>query len=79
MKDTAFSVYSDPKFLYVIGKMCARSSLLMYADLAIQSFHDYFLIVTYFKAQMLPKQFNIVKIKTFLWLARVFLNVNQFE
>lgn len=25
MKDTGFSVYSDPKFLYLIGKICARS------------------------------------------------------
>ncbi len=50
LKDTAFSVYSDPKFLYLLGKLAARSQMLMYADMAIQSFHDYFLIVTYFKA-----------------------------
>ena len=79
MKDTAFSVYSDPKFLYVIGKMCAKSKLLMYADLAIQSFHDYYLIVTYFKAQIPQTQFDIIKFKTFIWLSRIFLNVNQFE
>ena len=76
MKDTAFSVYSDPKFLYLLGKLAAKSKLLVYADLAIQSFYDYFLIVTYFKAQIPQAQFDLIKIKTFLWLSRVFLNAS---
>jgi hypothetical protein len=25
MKDTGFSVYSEPKFLYLIGKICVKS------------------------------------------------------
>lgn len=29
MKDTGFSVYSDPKFLYLIGKICAKSSVYL--------------------------------------------------
>jgi hypothetical protein len=72
MKDTSFSVYSDPKFLYIMGKICARSQLLVYSDLAIQSFHDYFLIKTYYKRS--DEDYARVKIKTFVWLARVFLD-----
>jgi hypothetical protein len=29
MKDTGFTVYSDPKFLYLIGKICARSKCFL--------------------------------------------------
>ena len=47
MKDTGFSVYSDPKFLYLIGKICAKSKIL--PDLSLQSFYDYLLILTYYK------------------------------
>ena len=79
LKDTAFSVYSDPKFLYLIGKICARSQLPIYSDLALQSFHDYLLIVTYYKDYMRTEDFRVIKIKTYLWLARVFLNSEQFE
>ena len=52
MKDSNFTVYSDPKFLYLMGKFCARSKVLLYADLAIQSFHDYLLIITYYRADL---------------------------
>lgn len=74
MKDTNFSVYSDPKFLYLMGKMCARSGNLIYADLAIQSFHDYFLIITYYKNYLRDEDYLLIKIKTYIWIARVFLN-----
>ena len=57
-----------------MGKLAARSKLLMYADLAIQSFYDYFLIVNYFKAQISQANYDLIKIKTFFWLSRVFLN-----
>ena len=73
MKDTNFSVYSYPKFLYIMGKICARSKVLMYADLAIQSFHDYFLITTYYRAYLTDEVYTELKIKTFIWIARVFL------
>ena len=79
MKDTNFSVYSDPKFLYLMGKMCARSGLIIYADLAIQSFHDYFLIITYYKDQMRDTDYTLIKVKTFTWIAKVFLNCMQLE
>ena len=79
MKDTNFSVFSDPKFLYIMGKMCARSRLLIYADLAIQSFHDYFLIITYYKNYMREKDYENIKVKTFMWIARVLLNSEQYE
>ncbi|CDW82188.1 ras-2 protein [Stylonychia lemnae] len=36
-KDSSFSVYSNPKFLYLIGKMCARAQSQIFADLAL---HD---------------------------------------
>lgn len=79
MKDNNFSVYSDPKFLYIMGKICARSKLLMYSDLAIQSFHDYFLIITYYKSYVPDRVYIDIKIKTYLWLARIFLNAQEFE
>ena len=79
MKDTNFSVFSDPKFLYIMGKMCARSRLLIYADLAIQSVHDYFLIITYYKNYMRQKDYENIKVKTYMWIARVLLNSEQYE
>ena len=72
-------MYSDPKFLYIIGKICARSQLLAYSDLAIQSFHDYLLIISYYKSYMREEDFLATKIKTYIWLARVFLHSQQFE
>jgi hypothetical protein len=77
MKDTNFSVYSDPKFLYLLGKLCARTGLLIYADLALQSFHDYFLIITYFKEYMRERDYALIKIKTYMWIARVLLNCEE--
>jgi hypothetical protein len=56
MKDTGFSVYSDPKFLYLIGKICTKSKC--YFDLALQSFHDYLLIVSYYKEYMRKDEYN---------------------
>ncbi|TNV87441.1 hypothetical protein FGO68_gene4779 [Halteria grandinella] len=79
MKDTNFSVYSDPKFLYLMGKMCARSGNIIYADLALQSFHDYFLIITYYKDQMRESDYTLIKVKSFTWLARVFLSCHQHD
>ena len=87
MKDTNFSVryfsyitllqvYSDPKFLYIIGKFCARSQLLIYADLAIQSFNDYLLFMTYYRStsSLDDSKYSRVKLKTYIWIARVLLN-----
>ena len=79
MKDTNFTVYSDPKFLYLMGKICARSKVLLYADLAIQSFHDYLLIITYYRAYLTDNVYQEIKVKTLIWIARVFLQCNEFE
>lgn len=79
MKDSYFSVYSNPKFLYIMGKICARSKVVLYADHAIQSFHDYFLIVTYYRPYMTEAVYREIKVKTFMWIARVFLQCNELE
>ena len=77
MKDTGFSVYSDPKFLYLIGKICTKAD--MYPDLAIQSFHDYLMILTYYKVYMKKEEYDRLKVKTYLWLARIFLKSEEQE
>jgi hypothetical protein len=79
MKDTNFSVYSDPKFLYLLGKLCTRSGLLFYADLALQCFHDYFLIITYYKNYLRESDYQVIKIKTYVWIARIFLNCEEYD
>jgi len=77
IKDTAFSVHSDPKFLYLIGKICTKSQLLAYSDLALHSFHDHLLIATYYRTFLKPDEYLSIKIKTYLWLARLFLAHSQ--
>ena len=66
-------MHSDPKFLYLIGKICTKSQLIAYSDLALQSFHDYLLIATYYRTLLKPEEYLRIKIKTYLWLARLFL------
>lgn len=77
MKDTGFSVYSDPKFLYLIGKICVKSK--QYSRLALQSFYDYLMILTYYKDQIKETDFLKLRCKTLLYIAKVLLMCGQFE
>jgi hypothetical protein len=77
MKDTGFSVYSNPKFLYIIGKICVKSHSLF--DLAFQSFNDYLMIISYYKDYLNEEQFHNLRLKTLLWVARILFLCNEKE
>ena len=51
-----FAVYSDPKFLYIIGKICAKNG--SYLDVGLQALNDYLLILNYNQNEMETEQFE---------------------
>lgn len=77
LKDTGFSVYSNPKFLYLIGKICVRST--SFIDLALQSFHDYLLIITYYKDYIEEDEYQRIRCKTLIWIATLLEQVGELE
>eukprot|EP00352_Strombidinopsis_acuminata_P003844 CAMPEP_0176398604 /NCGR_PEP_ID=MMETSP0126-20121128/46054_1 /TAXON_ID=141414 ORGANISM="Strombidinopsis acuminatum, Strain SPMC142" /NCGR_SAMPLE_ID=MMETSP0126 /ASSEMBLY_ACC=CAM_ASM_000229 /LENGTH=77 /DNA_ID=CAMNT_0017773607 /DNA_START=560 /DNA_END=789 /DNA_ORIENTATION=+ len=67
MQDTKFCVYSDPTFLYVLGKACIQNKC--YIDLALQSLQDYVMIAFYFRAFIGEEKYQRMRIKAILQIA----------
>jgi len=59
IKDTGFSVFSDPHFLYLMGKFCAKSG--SHLDIGLQALSDYMLIMNYYRDYMSAEDFAQVK------------------
>ena len=68
VKDVGFSVYSDPKFLKLIGKICLKADI--YHDLAIQCLYDYLTIMGFYKEFIGMEKFEVARMKTFVMLGQ---------
>ena len=53
--------------------------MLVYLDLALQSFHDYYMIVTYYKDYMRDSDYQMIKTKTFIWIAKVLFKADELD
>jgi len=75
VKDTGFSVYSDPHFLFKIGKICANSG--EYLNLGLNSLHDYLLIMDYFKEYLPEGEYRRVRAKGFHMIAKILYQADR--
>ena len=75
LRDTGFSVYSDPKFLYLIGRFCVQANV--YIDLAIQCLRDYLVIMGYYKNFLGQSTYEQIRQKVIIQLAQALLNFGQ--
>ena len=64
IQDTKFCAYSDPTFLYVLGKSCIQNKC--YIDLALHSLQDYVMIAYYFRGFIGEKDYERMRIKASL-------------
>ena len=68
VQDVGFSVLSNPKFLYHVGKICLKAEL--FNDLAIQCLYDYLTVCGFYKEFIGKEKFEIIRRKIVVMLAQ---------
>jgi len=73
-----FAVYSDCKFLFLIGKICATAGS-RYAEEGLRALNDYLKILTYYKHDMYSDVFEKMRLKTYFYIGCIFYDNGDYE
>ncbi len=72
-----FAVYSNVKFLYLIGKIASETG--QFAEEGINSLNDYLSLIEYFKDDVEEETFTKLRLKTLFCIAMIFYTQKDYE
>ena len=65
-----FAVFSNVKFLYLIGKICSEAN--QYPEDGLNALNDYLLLVEYFREDIAEETYQKLKVKTLYCIGMIF-------
>lgn len=72
-----FAVYSDVKFLYLIGKIACETG--EYPEDGLGALNDYLSIMEYFKEDMSEETYEKLRLKTLYQIGMIFYKQKDYE
>lgn len=77
LESEGFAVYSDVKFLYLIGKIASETG--QYPEEGLGALNDYMTILEYFKDDMLEEGYERLRLKSLYLIGMLFYKLKDYE
>ena len=71
-----FAIYSNFKFLQLIGKFCAKSK--QYSDEGLKALNDYLLLLEYQRSSFTKEQYYDERAVTIFYIGSIFYNCRDY-
>lgn len=72
-----FAVYSNVKFLYLIGKICCETS--QYPEEGLLALNDYLSLIEYFQEDISEETYAKLRTKTLFCIGMIFYKQKDYE